>query len=160
MRSRSPSTDACQQDESRTNTISYTEYLTDPLLAVGTKDSTLRLWDTQGFQPIGDPMRTDSAVAAVAFSPDGHTLASAAPTEASGCGMKRPDPARRPAHRPHRPGTVVRLRFAVVRPDHRGTAGVLGDSYGAVLDFAAGGRGGQAGSGVAACVWRRCADSA
>ena len=30
MRSRSPSTDACQQDESRTNTINYAEYVTDP----------------------------------------------------------------------------------------------------------------------------------
>ena len=30
MPSRSPSTDACPQTESKTNTISYTEFLTDP----------------------------------------------------------------------------------------------------------------------------------
>ena len=39
-------------------------------------DGTLRLWDTGTFQPLGDPMRTDAAVAVATFSRDGRTVAS------------------------------------------------------------------------------------
>ncbi len=45
-------------------------------LAVSYADSTMRLWDTGSFQPIGPPMRQPSTAVAAAFSPDGRTLAS------------------------------------------------------------------------------------
>jgi WD40 repeat protein len=38
-------------------------------------DRTLRLWDTQSFQPVGDPMRFDSGVSVATFSPDGRVVA-------------------------------------------------------------------------------------
>ena len=47
-------------------------------LATASDDGTVRLWDADTGQPIGDPLtgHTD-AVTSVAFSPDGHRLASA-----------------------------------------------------------------------------------
>jgi WD40 repeat protein len=47
-------------------------------VAQGSEDlteNTVRLWDTRTFQPVGDPIRVDSAVTAAAFSRDGRTLA-------------------------------------------------------------------------------------
>ena len=38
-------------------------------------DRTLQLWDTQSFQPVGDPMRFDSGVSVATFSPDGRVVA-------------------------------------------------------------------------------------
>ena len=46
-------------------------------LAMGSWDNTVRLWDTAGRKPLGEPLRGhEDAVRSVAFSPDGKTLAS------------------------------------------------------------------------------------
>ena len=56
-------------------------------IASGSYDNTVRLWDADTGQPIGQPLRGhDDWVNSVAFSPDGTRIASAAPTTPSGCG--------------------------------------------------------------------------
>ncbi len=45
-------------------------------LATASTDKTVRLWDVATRRQIGAPLTGDSPVVAVAFSPDGHTLAS------------------------------------------------------------------------------------
>ncbi len=61
------------------------------ILASGGGDGTVRLWDvTDPAHPgsLGEPLPGHGAgVASVAFSPDGHTLASEALTAPCGCGM-------------------------------------------------------------------------
>jgi len=45
-------------------------------LATGSYDTTVRLWDTDTGQPLGNPLTGHTgAVNSVAFSPDGHRLA-------------------------------------------------------------------------------------
>ncbi|MDQ2692028.1 MAG: WD40 repeat domain-containing protein [Chloroflexota bacterium] len=47
------------------------------ILASGSADGTIFLWDANTYAPIGEPLRVDTAsVLSLAFSPDGHTLAS------------------------------------------------------------------------------------
>ena len=47
-------------------------------LATASRDNTVRLWDADTGQPVGDPLTGHSDwVCSVAFSPDGHRLASA-----------------------------------------------------------------------------------
>ena len=65
---------------------------------------TVRLWNADTGQPIGDPLtgHTD-AVCGVAFSPDGHRLATRQRRQHGAAVERRHRPThRRPAHRPHR----------------------------------------------------------
>ena len=76
------------------------------LASASADDGTVRVWDADTGQPIGDPLtgHTDG-VGGVAFSPDGHRLASAgADSTVRVWDADTGQPARRPADRPHRRG--------------------------------------------------------
>ena len=58
-------------------------------------DKTVRLWDAATGQPRGEPLKHDGPVYAIAFSPDGRTLATASGNfdrepARRGCGTRRP----------------------------------------------------------------------
>ena len=61
------------------------------ILAAGSADDTIRLWDVATRRPLGPPLtgHTDT-VNRVAFSPDGTILASATTTGRSACGTWPP----------------------------------------------------------------------
>ena len=44
---------------------------TSTFLAAASRDGTVRLWDTDAGQAIGEPLRLDPAATALAFSPNG-----------------------------------------------------------------------------------------
>ncbi len=73
-------------------------------LATASADDTVRLWNADTGQPLGDPLtgHTD-AVSSVAFSPDGHRLATASDdTTVRLWNADTGQPLGEPAHRPHR----------------------------------------------------------
>jgi len=72
------------------------------LLAYGSDDRTIRLWDVQTRQQVGEPLRGHSNfVFSVAFSPDGWWLASASGNEVFLWGVPRWDsPTRTPTPTP------------------------------------------------------------
>src|SRR4029077_6078728 len=47
-------------------------------LASAGSDKTVRIWNVQSHRQVGDPLRDTDSVSAIAFSPDGRTLARAA----------------------------------------------------------------------------------
>ena len=73
-------------------------------LATGSGDNTARLWDAARGRPLGEPMRHNNMVVAVAFSPDGTKVATAS-WDNNGASLGRDDgPTARPADEASRPG--------------------------------------------------------
>ena len=58
-----------------TGEITALAFRTDGLLASGSADRSVRLWNVATRQPVGPPLVAASPVADVAFSPDGAVLA-------------------------------------------------------------------------------------
>ena len=55
-------------------------------IATASYDKTARLWDAATGKPLGEPLRHDARVNAVAFSPDGMKIATASGDVQNRCG--------------------------------------------------------------------------
>ena len=75
-------------------------------IVTGSADSTVRVWDADTGQPVGEPLTGHTgAVVGVAFSPDGRRVGHRrSTTRRCGCGTPTPATRRRAADRPHRTG--------------------------------------------------------
>ena len=75
----------------------------------GSDDNTLRVWDADTGQPIGQPLTGHTErVYSVAFSPDGNRIASGSgDDDGAAVGRRHRQPIGAPADRPHRRGVSV-----------------------------------------------------